>query len=96
MNTFPSGNPYLQLVDSGEATEAPTAAVAAAGDSGEIPYDDVLQAELEDKGPGILREQNAITVRTTTPEKYNSALWYVLKYGLRYEYDGETFTIYPP
>lgn len=62
-----------------------------------IPYDDVLQADLDDKGPEILREQGSLTVDTRNREdRYNSALWFAMKWGLSYDYDADTgaFTIY--
>jgi hypothetical protein len=51
-----------------------------------VPYDPGLQQELLDLGPEALTEYGMIVVRDVQKqERYNSAVWYALGHGLRYE-----------
>jgi hypothetical protein len=63
----------------------------------EIAYDETLQADLEENALDLMREGLPVQIAgMANSARYNAALWFAMKWGLRYEYDGEQVTIYPP
>ena len=61
------------------------------------PYDAGLQADLEEHGPEALKEWGKIVVRNILPEpRWNSALWYAMKYGLVHDRVGDDLVLTDP
>lgn len=62
-----------------------------------IRYDVGLQAELEEHGPDALKQYGTITVRDiTSEERWNSALWYAMKWGLTHDRVGDDLILTDP
>ena len=62
-----------------------------------IAYDVGLQADLEEHGPAALKEYGRITVRDVLPEeRWNSALWYAMKWGLTHDRAGDDMILTDP
>lgn len=62
-----------------------------------IPYDVGLQADLEEFGPDALKQWGKIVVRNILPEeRWNSALWYVAKWGLHHDRVGDDLILTDP
>lgn len=68
------------------------------GDAG-VSYS-ALRERLEDEGLEALREHGRIVVDSRvveewTPADYNSCLYFAIKYGLAYSWDGASFVMFP-
>ena len=62
-----------------------------------VVYDVGLQADLEEHGPDALKEFGRITVRNILPqERWNSALWYAMKWGLTHDRVGDDVILTDP
>lgn len=61
------------------------------------PYDIGLQADLEEWGPDTLKEYGKMVVRNILPEpRWNSALWFAMKYGLSHDRVGDDLVLTDP
>jgi hypothetical protein len=73
-------------------------------DAAGVQYDEELQALLVKHSPGMLAAGETLVIPVYAEGlepaqgllRYNTAIWYAMTTGLRYDWDGATFSIYPP
>lgn len=79
------------------ADELPSVTDAPEDADSTVAYDVGLQADLEEHGPDALKEWGRITVRDVAPaERWNSALWYAMKWGLNHDRVGDDLVLTDP
>lgn len=86
-----------EFANSADAPSEAEALLPNATSQSEVAYDVGLQEQLIELGPETLAEYGRIEVREMgDPARYNSAIWYALAQGLRYDLRDDVLVIYAP